>query len=250
MATERSRQERSLARCDRRAPDTLVSGGTGFIGRWLLVELTRRDQTGGRPPPATGGTLRGVAGLGERAGWERRAARRRARGPRRRRARARRGDRRGLGRHPGRLQPRRALRVRAGRAPGSSGQRGCASVAPSSLSLFWRCLTTITSSALRSLVLAGLWPATGAPIGAVVGFETAWFWRGGRADRRQLGSPRIADPSALGGAGRMPVYDPRNCACVRGVGGSCCRELTRVVSRGHWMGRRPGRDGQPVPVPS
>jgi hypothetical protein len=39
MATERPRRERSFAWCDRRAPDTLVSGGTGFIGRWLLVEL-------------------------------------------------------------------------------------------------------------------------------------------------------------------------------------------------------------------
>ena len=55
MATERSRRERSFAPCDRRAPDTLVTGGTGFIGRWLLVELTRREQTVAvllRPPLA------------------------------------------------------------------------------------------------------------------------------------------------------------------------------------------------------
>jgi nucleoside-diphosphate-sugar epimerase len=55
MATERSRREPSVVRVDRRAPDTLVTGGTGFIGRWLLVELTWREQTVAvllRPPLA------------------------------------------------------------------------------------------------------------------------------------------------------------------------------------------------------
>jgi Male sterility protein len=55
MAPERSRRDRSVVRFDRSAPDTLVTGGTGFIGRWLLVELTRREQAVAvvlRPPVA------------------------------------------------------------------------------------------------------------------------------------------------------------------------------------------------------
>ncbi len=69
MATERSTRERSFARGDRRAPDTLVSGGTGFIGRWLLLELTRREQTVAvllRPPVARFAALQ--AWVSERGG--------------------------------------------------------------------------------------------------------------------------------------------------------------------------------------
>jgi uncharacterized protein YbjT (DUF2867 family) len=69
MATERSRREPSFVRVDRRAPDTLVTGGTGFIGRWLLVELTRREQTVAvllRPPVARFAALQ--AWVSERGG--------------------------------------------------------------------------------------------------------------------------------------------------------------------------------------
>jgi uncharacterized protein YbjT (DUF2867 family) len=69
MATERSRGEPSFVRVDRRAPDTLVTGGTGFIGRWLLVELTRREQTVAvllRPPVARFAALQ--AWVSERGG--------------------------------------------------------------------------------------------------------------------------------------------------------------------------------------